>query len=212
VLILLHGLGDTHASFSNFARLLSLPETICVAARGTAPLPFDLGGFHWGDDIVIDQGTGDIDVDAGFKKSVEVIVDDVIRKTLIDKCGYKQREILLFGFGQGGYLALNCAVALGEEELGGVVSIGGALPSTISLPQKKNRTPIIVCKGNRNSAIHDEDIDRLKRAFEFLEVKEWSKTGDGMPSNRDEMMPIMQFFARHLKSVRGIPPGSIRIT
>ena len=117
----------------------------------------------------------------------------------------------LFGFGQGGYLALNCAVALGEEELGGVVSIGGIVPSTVSLPSKKNRTPVIVCKGNRKSAVSDEAIDRLKHAFEFLEVKEWPKTGDGMPSNKDEMLPIMQFFARRLKSTRGIPQGSVEI-
>jgi predicted esterase len=212
VLILLHGLGDTNESFSSFARSLSLPETACIAVRGSVPLPFDLGGFHWGDDILIDQATGDIDVDAGFKKSVKALVDDLIRNTLIHKCGYKPREILLFGFGQGGYVALNCAVAMGEEELGGVVSIGGALPAAVSLPEKKNRTPVILCKGSRKSAISPEDLDRLKRTFEFLEMKEWSKTGDGMPSNRDEMMPIMQFFARRLKSLRGIPQGSVEIT
>ena len=131
------------------------------------------------------------------------------------KCGYKPREILLFGFGQGGMVALNVAAELGnEDELGGVVSIGGVLPSSTALSEvsKRSRTPVILCKGQRNSAVQDEDIDRLKETFEFVEINEWRKTGDGMPASREEMLPIMQFFARRLRSRRGVPSGSVEIT
>jgi len=177
-------------------------------------MPFDIEGAHWGDDIVFDEANGGIDVDTGFKKSTKIVLEDVIAKVLLEKCGYKLREIILFGFGQGGMLAMNVAAELGEQELGGVVSIGGALP--ISAPvlevNKKSRTPLIVCKGYRNSAIKYEDEGKIKDTFEFVEIKEWSKTGDGMPSNRDEMLPIMQFFARRLRSVRGVPKGSVELT
>jgi predicted esterase len=154
-----------------------------------------------------------MDLDTGFKRSKKLLVEEVIQQGLIQKCGFKSREILLFGFGQGGMVALNAAAELGSEILGGVVSIGGVLPDKAPLPEvgKKSRTPIIVCKGNRNSAVKESNVRRLKDTFEFLEVKEWEKIGDGMPNSRDEMMPIMQFFARRLRSMKGVPKGSVEI-
>jgi len=136
---------------------------------------------------------------------------DLVKKTLIDKVGYKARDILIFGFGQGA--SVGFAVALeNEDELGGVVSIGGCLPVDISTPlKKKNRTPILLCKGKRLTGVNDDEIERIKGAFEFVEVVEWRKTGDGMPTNREEMLPIMRFFARRLRSMKGIPRGSVEI-
>jgi predicted esterase len=214
VLILLHGLGDSEAPFKSFGEKLQLPETACISLRGPTNLPFDLQGAHWGDDIVFDND-GTIDLDTGFKRGTKRVLDDVIRKVLVDKCGYRLREILLFGFGHGGMLALNIAAELGrDDELGGVVSIGGPLPANASLPEvgKKSRTPVLLCHGYRQSAIKGEDVDKLKDFFDFVDIKEWRKTGDGMPASRDEMMPIMQFWARRLRSRRGVPKGSVEIT
>jgi len=61
------------------------------------------------------------------------------------------------------------------------------------------------------SGVSEMEIERIKGAFEFVEVVEWPKTGDGMPKNRDEMLPIMRFLARRLRSVKGVPKGSIEI-
>jgi predicted esterase len=214
VLILLHGLGDTQISFKTFGEKLQLPETVCISVRGTARMPFDLDGAHWGDDIVFnDEGT--IDADTGFKKSTTIVLDDFIRKVLVEKCGYQFREIFLFGFGQGGMLALNVATELGrDEELGGVVSVGGALPAGASIPDigGKNKTPVLICHGYRQSSLNDEHIDKLKDTFSFVENKEWRKSGDAMPASRDEMLPIMQFWARRLRSVRGVPKGSVEMS
>ncbi|KAJ4293622.1 hypothetical protein N0V90_008906 [Kalmusia sp. IMI 367209] len=212
ILILLHGLGDTHTSFTRLGTQLSLPETACIAVRAPAPLPFDLGGFHWGDDMIFDQTTGEMDVDTGFKVSASLLLT-IIRDVLIAKCGYKAREIVLFGYAQGGMAALQTAAELGEE-LGGVVSVGGALSLSAPLQAvgKKNRTPVLVCKASRGSAVTDSAMIRLKDAFEFIEIKEWKRDGDGMPGNREEMLPIMQFFARRLRSMRGVPQGSVELT
>ena len=213
-MILLHGLGDTNASFTKLGQQLNLPETACVAVQAPMPLPFELGGFHWGDDMVFDQNTGEMDVDTGFKTSTVIVLDSVIRKGLIEKCGYKPREIIIFGLGQGGMVGLQAAAELERDELGGVVSIGGAL--SLSLPlkalDKKSRTPVLVCKGSKGSVVSDSAISRLKDAFEFVEIKEWKKNGDSMPSNREEMLPIMQFFARRLRSTSGVPAGSVELT
>jgi predicted esterase len=155
-----------------------------------------------------------MDMDTGFKKSTQLILATVIKEGLIAKCGYKAREIMLFGYAQGGMVGLQVAAEHDGEELGGVVSIGGILSMTLPLKalDRKSKTPVLACRAARGSAVTDGAVARLRDAFEFIEVKEWKKNGDGMPGNREEMMPIMQFFARRLRSVRGVPAGSVELT
>ena len=161
--------------------------------------------------MVFDQNTGEMDMDTGFKASTRLVLDKVIREGLVGKCDYKPREIVIFGFGQGGMVGLQAGVELEGEELGGVVSIGGRLPSSVSLKSKKSRTLVLICRAVKASAVTDSAVSKLKDAFEFVEIKDWRKNGDGMPSSRDEMLPIMQFFARRLRSTKGVPAGSVEL-
>jgi predicted esterase len=211
-LILLHGLGDTNASFTKLGEQLNLPETACIAIQAPNPLPFDLGGMHWGEDMIFDSSTGEMDMDTGLQASTRLVLDQVVREGLIGKCGYKAREIMIFGFAQGGMVGLQVAAEL-EEELGGVISIGGPLSQSVPLKalEKKSKTPVLICKASKKSAVTESATTKLKDAFDYIEFKEWKKNGDGMPSSRDEMLPIMQFFARRLRSTRGVPAGSIEI-
>ncbi|KAK4691304.1 hypothetical protein P7C71_g5664, partial [Lecanoromycetidae sp. Uapishka_2] len=208
VLVLLHGLGDTSISFTNLGKQLSLPETTCISLQGPTPLPFELGGFHWGDDIQFDQLSGNIELDTGFVKTSKILKNDIIEATLIGLCGYDPREILMFGFGQGGMAAL-AAGALMTEELGGIVSIGGPLPS--SSTAKQSPTPVLVLGGSSNTLITKSAVAKLKIAFENVEYQKWGRAGDGMPRNREEMLPIMRFLARRLRSRRGVPEDSVEI-
>ncbi|KAI4236567.1 MAG: hypothetical protein L6R40_006123 [Gallowayella cf. fulva] len=212
VLIFFHGLGDTMGAFTHLAKQSSLPETSSIVVQAPSPLPFDLGGFHWGDDITFDQSSGTMDYDTGFDKSRRVLQEDVMEKGLINKCGYKPRNILLFGFGQGGMAALAAASAL-KMELGGIVSIGGPLPATLhpDSSHPKNQTPMIVLGGSSNTLITQTAIGDLKKAFQAVEYVKWPRAGDRMPTNRDEMLPIMKFFARRLQSRSGVPEGSVEI-
>jgi len=91
VLILLHGLGDTNLPFTKLGQQLCLPETACISLQAPLPLPFNLGGYHWGDDIIFDQSTGKMDFDTGFTKAIVVLTD--LLSVLIDNCGYQPREI-----------------------------------------------------------------------------------------------------------------------
>lgn len=86
---------------------MNLPETCCISIQGPANL-LDLDGFHWGDDIIFDSTNGGLDSDAGFKKTNEIL-KGVVEDGLVGKCGYRPREVLLMGFGQGGMAALEYA-------------------------------------------------------------------------------------------------------
>ena len=153
-----------------------------------------------------------MDFDTGFTKSVRILKAKIIEEGLIGKCGYLPREIMLFGYGQGGMVALAVAAALPDVELGGVVSIGGPLPVSVStVSAVKIKTPVLVLGGSTNTLVTSSAVARLKDVFDAVEYRQWKKRGDGMPTNRDEMLPLMQFFARRLSSRRGVPEGSVEI-
>lgn len=212
VLLLLHGLGDNVENFGKLGRQLNLPETLCIAIQAPSPLPFDLGGYHWGDDIVFDQCSGDMDMDTGFGKSTKLLSEEIIEKVLVRQCGFRKRQIHFFGFGQGGMAAIDAA-CISLEELGGVVSIGGPLPAAAQNPQNsKSKTPLLLMHGIPKSAITVAATTRIKSAFEYPSFYQWKRPGDAMPSNREEMLPIMQFLARRLRSRAGVPADAQEVT
>ncbi|KAL8978503.1 MAG: hypothetical protein Q9205_005924 [Flavoplaca limonia] len=154
-----------------------------------------------------------MDYDTGFSKSSHIISEDIITKILVQKCCYKPRNILLFGFGQGAMAAIAAAISQGSE-LGGIVSIGGPLADSLrndSGTVVKNDTPLIVLGGSSGTLITQSALTLMKQRFRTLEYIKWPRQGDGMPGNRDEMLPIMRFFARRLQSMAGVPEGSVEI-
>ena len=219
ILLLLHGIGDSAAGFTPFCRAINLPETTVVTIQAPAPLPFDLGGFHWGDDVSFDSRTGALDMDAGFTRSTVLLANEIIRQILVQKCGYQLREIMILGFGQGGMAGLAAARELGSAVsdgqasgvLSGVISIGAPYALSGTRSGAKNRSPVLLVAGRDSKVVSDGAVRRTKEVFEFVEVSRYARRGDGMPSNRDEMLPVMQFFARRLRSRQGVPEGSVEI-
>lgn len=149
-----------------------------------------------------------MELDTSFARAVELVKRDIIEDAIMAKCGYEPREILLFGFGQGAMVAVAVALSM-SDELGGIVSIGGFLPSSVASATSK--TPLLVLGGSSNTLITRTAVANLRSAFEFTEYQKWNKSGDGMPQNREEMLPIMQFLARRLRSRQGVPEGSVEL-
>jgi len=216
ILILLHGLGDTHAPFASFASAVNLPGVLAISVRGTARVPL-LGvgqeGFHWGDDVLVDEDGGRLDFDPGFETSERLIMDRLVGEVLVGRCGWNVSDVMLFGFGQGGSLALGLASRLrvrplpqsdetqqqqpGTKKFKGVVSVGGPLPTsmvpTVSTREKSKTEVLLVQMGG-------ESVQAVKREFEHVKVVNWARREVAMPRNREEMFPIMKFFADRLNS------------
>ncbi|KAK4138003.1 alpha/beta-hydrolase [Trichocladium antarcticum] len=220
ILLLFHGLGDTEPAFATLARDLALPGVLAIAVRGTAPLPDALlpdglaAGYHWGDDMRLD-GDG-LDDDPGFEGARRWVLGSLVGGVLVGRCGWDLRDILLFGFGQGGSLALGLASGLrgGRVEdattsapegkaFKGVVSICGGLPAS-TVPSVsglgKAKTPVLVLCGRESEAVGEDAVDLLEREFEEAKVVRWQRASDGMPRSREEVLPMMEFFAERLKS------------
>ena len=146
-------------------------------------------------------------MDTGFGKTCKIIRKDVIQDTLIGKCGYKSRDIFLFGYGQGGTAAIAADLDMRElGEFGGIISIGGPVPMS-SLPAKPpSSTPICVIGGSSNTLITKSALAEIKRCFpRDVSYHKLEGPGDGMPRNTEEMYPIMRFLARRMKSRMGVP-------
>lgn len=218
ILLLFHGLGDAHTPFSSFASGMNLPGVLAITIRGVSPLPLGAGGedakdgsWHWGDDVVVDQRSGEVDEDPGFERAKGVVMDKSVKEVLLEKCGWEYSDIMLFGFGQGGSLALGLASSLRtlprislphsqtsiSPTFKGVVSLGGPLPQsmvpTIS-SREKSKTKVCVVQ------LKEHKVDNVKREFDDVSVVNWQRSEVGMPRNREEMFPIMKFLADRLNS------------
>ena len=73
-----------------------------------------------------------------FLKTSHLILDDVISALLISKCNFPARKIVLFGQGEGAMAALTVSSAWERVEFGGVICVGGQLPSHIA-PSRDTR-------------------------------------------------------------------------
>ncbi|UKZ57861.1 hypothetical protein TrVGV298_011722 [Trichoderma virens] len=213
ILILFHGLGD-HESPLRHIRPQHVPPRRPRNLPAFLPGAGDQQHFHWGDDLSVDTNTGELDSDPGFDKAARLVMQKLVKDTLIDRCGWEMNDILLFGFGQGASLALGLASRLrsverivdisdGDEatrgKIGktckGVVSIGGPLPQSMvpSLSSReKSNTPVLVCQ------LDEDEADAVKREFKDVRVVNWKRKEVAMPRDRDEMFPIMKFIADQL--------------
>lgn len=220
VIIFLPGLGDTASNFAPFPRALNLPDALTITLNPPFPLPFPLGpGDHWSEDLQVDSSTGNLDAESPLTKATDVIAQDVIREVLLGKFKYRPDHIHLFGFGQGGSVALAVPlhISLASLSLGGVMSVGGYLPLSQITPAtgtSKNRTAVLLLSGFKSpmASADSSSLKRVKSAYEFTTHHQWKKADDSMPKNRDEVLPMMQFWAYKLKSRRGVPDDAVEIS
>jgi predicted esterase len=85
----------------------------------------------------------------------------------------------------------------------GVVSVGGALPVSMVPTVSglgKAKTPVLVCCGRESEAVDGDAEELLEREFEEVKLVRWKRNDDGMPRSREEVFPMMQFFAERLRS------------
>lgn len=126
------------------------------------------------------------------------------------KCGFKPREIHSFGSGQGASTSLH--PSLMSLELGSIIAIDGLLPLSTPVSLAKYRAPLLLLGGTSGGLAEDSGsgVKRTKDTFEFVETHPW-KGDDGMPKNQDKALPMMDFFARRLRTGQGWAEGGVEI-
>lgn len=152
---------------------------------------------------------------------------DLIAKVLdylVTDCSWPPRNIHLFGFSQGGSVALESCLKWWKAQLvkaptgnvdptlhhqrvplGSVVTIGGPLLSHPTLSAICS-TPLFVFNRNtgRDSALSRGDFASFMKGFSS--ITEVNFPGEAMPMSRTEWRPIMEFWSQRLRkrSVEGL--------
>jgi predicted esterase len=101
-----------------------------------------------------------------FVSSTKQIGLEVITDVLVRKCGFKPRDIAIVGHDQGGSAALAVAAACWKTKFGGVVTIGGALPSDFPdlVDGVKSLTHVLLL-GGKLGDIDNKEAARIGRVF-----------------------------------------------
>jgi len=117
--------------------------------------------------------------------------------------GWELNRIHLFGWGQGGSMALQVALNIHTspiyqaQRLGSVISICGPLISSLG----QSQTPaLFFTRVAPQSAVHNRLVADMKRGFKEVEVinGEKGKSGEDMPRGRVEWEGIMRFWGNIL--------------
>ena len=129
LLVFFHGLGDSPAPFIKLGEQFALPQTALLALRAPSELPLELGS-SWYD--VIDTEKGDfIEIRRGERRRVQSLskcfedLDQAL--AVILECGWLPHEVFLFGFSQGGTVAMEWALHHRQPSFGGIVAVAAGL-------------------------------------------------------------------------------------
>ncbi|KAL8777174.1 MAG: hypothetical protein Q9213_007975 [Squamulea squamosa] len=124
---------------------------------------------------------------------------DMMKYSLITRCGFSPRSILLMGHGQGGMAVLTTAALWAEIELGGVVSIGGPLPCYLR-PASADviATPALIVR----SAAADSNqygFDCIKRRFAYVDSYAFAGNHDTLSDSPELVQALTEFLAHRLQ-------------
>lgn len=142
LLVFLHGFGGRKDAFAELAASLRLLRTAALVLNAPSELPGELlddpPGFSWF--TMLDDDFESIQPapkERRRRKSLDKVTGlfgDLLQ-TLVSMCGWSPGELFLFGYGQGGTVALETLLRPGlGRSLGGVVGIATSL-----LPERKEK-------------------------------------------------------------------------
>lgn len=192
-LILLHGLGDTHAPFDKFAQTLSLPQTATLSLMASEELPFDLGSTWFPmhgpvepdaadpDDYLEEGGLRELDPREQLQALSATVAQ--LSRCIDALCGlgWSPGLVFLLGYGQGANVALETLLARsqGQGRLGGIVCIADTLPGARIAAEAPIRTgpvsggegvagvwaetPVLVIRGPGDEAVSAKEHEQREK-------------------------------------------------
>ncbi|KAF9453300.1 hypothetical protein P691DRAFT_719724 [Macrolepiota fuliginosa MF-IS2] len=225
LLILLHGLGDTHEPFAKLGKQLKLPQTAALVLRAPERIPWLYEeAYQWytsfdpvGEPLTNPNPT-----------SALVLMDKIVTY-LATQCKWPLDRIHWFGFGQGGTVAVEFGLWWWKEKqllaakkssssspatgsstantttlpttsFGSVVTVGGPLLSFPTVLSSLSPTTVLAVSRASPStlAFTSSDVSAFKRGFRAIKEEKYKKFDAGMPASRDEWEPIMRFWSERL--------------
>ncbi|KAK1927291.1 hypothetical protein DB88DRAFT_543735 [Papiliotrema laurentii] len=215
LLIMFHGLGDTKEPFANLGRQLNLPSTAVLSLQAPDPIPLmETPCWSW-----YNTFTPLFEPLPNPNPSTALPPLRALLSTLTSpEIGWDLTQIHLFGFGQGGTIALELALDIGKRPIPPAASSGGSTHPT-SLPGKRLGSVVSICAGlisfpsssldletpvamftrvQAKSQVGQKMLSAVQRAFKHVEVVQAPGGGEAMPRGKDEWQGIMKFWGQVL--------------
>lgn len=218
LLLLFHGLGDTPDKFAELARSMQLPQTAALAVGGPLEVPLSNGGRAWfesfdteGNLIKGSTGSAAARRDASLRNTLKSLQAAIYALSDSSKGGWPRHHIHLFGFSQGGTVALHLGAA---NTLGSCAAVSAAMnlaihstdraPLSSSSGSNKIKTPILITHGDSDVVVSRDDVmatcSLLNASCAGSARVVSLHKGHSMISGPEEMRKLMAFWASHLKA------------
>jgi predicted esterase len=210
LLILLHGLGDSHKPFSKLGQTMAIPQTACLAISAPVALPFD-NSFSW---FPAFQDDGEVippsETYLGDTRRIEGLVETrrLLKKVIaaMVTLGFKHECIFLLGFSQGGTACLDF-IAHTDKALGGACIIAANFLPELLLDEASKAaegTPVIMLHGEKDDVVPLVQARETLTTYKKLRPTASAKLivipgkGHSMIGSTDEMQALMTFLAERL--------------
>ena len=187
--ILLHDIANNEKHLQHLAKCLQKhhAQIAFILLRG----PCALGNHRY------DWADTEREGDESFIHASRIVLESVIRDVLINKCNFHPRNVVILGRGQGGMAALAAAASWTEIEFGGVVSIGGPLPTYIREDRSpKAKTPTLFL---RDSLMGIDDVALRDIEATFIHSDNDILSEEPLLASSEHLRPLLQFFAHRLR-------------
>ena len=190
-ILLLHDFASTKDSLISLAKSLkkTFAESAFILLEGPSAVPGRSNGYHWAD--------SEREGDENFTVATRLILESVIKDSLVKKCSFRPQNIIILGHGQGGTAALAAAASWSETEFGGVLAIGGSVPAYIRpQPSLKAKTPCLVVERHVGgmSASAKRDIEDT-----FLYPDIQTSSYEILSGSQEALTPLLRFFAHRFR-------------
>ena len=222
LLLLLHGLGDKPGPFASLAKTFSLPQTACIALGAPHEVPLSDGGRSWF--TVFDPTT--FELISGRQgeerriRSMHSTVDalEQLISNLNVYCGWGSRKMHVFGFSQGGTVAMELTrrCAAQGKNLGSCVAIAsGLLEEQLCDDSGENNNgrntnkdtisvPVLLLHGDKDTVVSKERVKATEALLKSngMEIELHTIPGKwhSMLASEAEAKVLMEFWAKHLSN------------
>ncbi|WVN86233.1 uncharacterized protein L203_101394 [Cryptococcus depauperatus CBS 7841] len=208
LLVMCHGLGDNKVSFMRLAKQINLPSTAVLSLSAPDVIPLmDHPSFSWYQ--TFDPMFNTLPLSSQDPTKHLSKLRNLLETLTSQEIGWKLEDIHLFGWGQGGTMALELGLDIGksslkawrgedEKRLGSIVSICAPL---LSHPNDSLNiaTPVLYfARQSPQSAVYRNHLSALKKAFKQVETVHGGGVGEDMPRGREEWWGVMRFWGQVL--------------
>ena len=134
--------------------------------------------------------------DLDFVATSWMLLFAIISRGLIGKCGFKAKQIIILGHGQGGTAALTAVSLWDSIQFTGVIAIGGTMPARLDA---KSQTPALLLGNFSQSSTTHEVFTHITRSNRMTLQDMHNLKVDAPDLSGALLEPIREFFDHRLR-------------